>query len=45
MPNHKDSKSKCNDWNKALLENVSGSQGEGMALKGFSASSGRGSKF
>lgn len=34
-----------NDWNKALLENVSESQVEGKALKGFIASSETGSKF
>lgn len=35
----------CSNWNKALLENVLGSQVEGKVLKGFSASSETGSKF
>lgn len=35
----------CDDWSKALLENVLGSQGEGKVLKGFSASSETGSEF
>ena len=35
----------CNDWNKALLKDVLGSQVEEKVLKGFSASSETGSKF